>query len=201
MSKRSFRSFAVVPAAGVSKRMGANKLLLPYQGASLIEHVLSEWAKSSVAATVVVLHPADGRLVAKCRAAGAHCVVPTCAPVEMKHSVQAALLWIDQHLTPRPDDAWLLAPADLPRLSHSVIDRIINSYDPGAPAIVVPRHGPRRGHPALFPFSFRAAVSDLGAHEGIDSLLDHLTVVEIMTDDPGILEDVDTPEDYQRLKR
>ncbi len=201
MSEQPFRSFAVVPAAGVSRRMGENKLLLPCQGTTLIEHVLSEWASSNVDATVVVLHPANRGLVARCRAGGAHCVLLPSASVEMKHSVQVALQWIDQHLTPLPDDAWLLAPADMPRLSHSVIDQMISSYDPAAPAIVVPRHGPRRGHPTLFPWSVRSAVDGLGPDEGINSLLDHSPVVEIITEDPGILEDVDTPEDYQRFKR
>ena len=61
------RSFAIVPAAGVSERMGAPKLLLLLDGRPVIEHVLASWTDSGVTRTIVVAKLADEELVAACR--------------------------------------------------------------------------------------------------------------------------------------
>ena len=53
------RSFAVIPAAGRSQRMGQPKLLLPWGRTTVIEHVLGVWRASRVTHTVIVVHPDD----------------------------------------------------------------------------------------------------------------------------------------------
>lgn len=198
MINRSFRCFGIVPAAGDSKRMGAPKLLLPYQAATLIEHVLAQWAGSRVEQTLVVVNPGNQALIETCKSTRAVCVIPDPAPAEMKHSVQAALRWIEKNLNPKPNDAWLLAPADLPHLSSRIIDLVISGYDPCRPTIVVPRHGQRRGHPAMFPWSLAGAVYDLLQDQGVNHLFDLHDVVDVQIDRSDILDDVDTPDDYQR---
>jgi len=197
----SFRCFGIVPAAGVSKRMGAPKLLLPYQAATLIEHVLAQWAGSQVEQTLVVLNPGNQALIETCKSTRAVHVIPDPAPAEMKHSVQAALKWIEKNLNPNPNDAWLLAPADLPHLSSRIIDLVISGYDPCRPSIVVPRRGQRRGHPALFPMSLAGAVDDLQQDQGVNHLFDLHDVADVQVDRWDILADVDTPDDYQRATK
>ncbi len=198
MNDGSFRSFGIVPAAGLSQRMGAHKLMLPYQGLTLIEHVLSQWAASRVHHTLVVLNSADDVMIDKCKATNVVCVIPEPAPREMKHSVQAGLTWIQQHMEPRANDAWMLAPADLPGLSSRIIDLVIDAYDPGDPKIVVPRHGDRRGHPAMFPWSLMHDVFELNEHQGVNRLLECHAVLDVPVGNSEILSDVDTPDDYQR---
>ena len=178
--------------------MGTNKLLLPYRGTTVIEHVLSQWTASRVDYTLVVLNHEDQRMIDIGHSKDVICVVPETVPIEMKHSVGAALAWIQQNKSPRPNDAWLLAPADLPGLSTAVIDSVIESYDPGAPTIIVPRHRRRRGHPAMFPWSYSVEVDNLAGHQGVNSLLERHDVYEVPTDDSEMLHDMDTPDDYQR---
>ncbi|HMP05911.1 MAG TPA: NTP transferase domain-containing protein, partial [Lacipirellulaceae bacterium] len=61
------RSFAIVPAAGRSVRMGAPKLLLPVAGRPLIDHVLAAWSASRSTRIVVVVRGDDHALATRCR--------------------------------------------------------------------------------------------------------------------------------------
>src|SRR5438105_1210963 len=109
--------FAIVPAAGESVRMGRPKLLLPWQGKTLLEHVLEAWKASRVRATFVVVRPDDEPLIKVAEAAGAIVLRPPLPPPDMRASVCFGVGEIRQMFSPQDSDAWLVAPADLPRLS------------------------------------------------------------------------------------
>ena len=194
------RSFAIVPAAGRSRRMGSPKLLLPWQGSTIIEHVLATWKATPVSRVVVVVHPDDHELACTCRGARVDVVVPAEPPPDMKASVGHGLEFLRREEIPTAADAWLLAPADMPLLTIGHIGQVLAAHDPAAPCIVVPRHAGRRGHPVLFPWSSSAEVQRLGSEEGLNRLLEQFDVREIAMADPGILADIDTPDDYRALR-
>ena len=137
-----FQSYAIIPAAGSSTRMGCDKLLLPWGPSTLIEQVLSAWFASRVGRVIVVVRPDDTRLRDCCHAAGAEVVIPEVPPSEMKVSVQLGLRYVQQRYSPQPTDVWLLAPADMPRLSPRVINRLLE--DRGCPRGMHPRADLRR---------------------------------------------------------
>ena len=193
-----YRSYAIIPAAGRSLRMGARKLLMPWGASTVIEHVLGAWRASSVTRVVVVC-PGDD-LRAACAQCGADVAVPDAAPAEMKASVRFALDFVQRKYGPEVSDVWLLAPADMPRLSSRVIEQLLQRHDPGDPRIVVPTRGERRGHPVLFPWPLASDVNRLAENEGVNALLARFTVRTMECDEPGILDDVDTPDDYRRLR-
>ena len=194
------RCFAIVPAAGRSQRMGSPKLLLPWQGSTIIEHVLTTWKATPVSRVVVIVHPDDHELACTCRQARVDVVVPAAPPPDMKASVLHGLEFLEREEQPTAADAWLLAPADMPLLTIDHIGQVLAAHDPAAPCIVVPRHAGRRGHPVLFPWPFVSEVQRLTADEGLNRLLERLEVREIATADPGILADIDTPDDYRALR-
>jgi molybdenum cofactor cytidylyltransferase len=200
------QAFAVIPAAGRSLRMGQPKLLLPWGPSTVIEHVLSVWRASAVAQTVIVIHPDDHRLAALSRDCGALVVQPEIAPDEMKGSVRLGLEFVEQTLSPQPDDAWLLAPADMPGISPATIDRLIAAYQAGShgaagsPRIWAPRSGGRRGHPVLFAWSLANEVGMLSDDEGIKALLHRHPVAYLDDGVEAAIEDLDTPQDYARLR-
>jgi molybdenum cofactor cytidylyltransferase len=195
------RLFAVVPAAGQSRRMGRPKLLLPLGTSTVIAKMLSALARPEIAATIVVVRPDDEPLRAAVAESGATPLQPTVPPPEMRQSVEHALRHIEARFHPRADEGWLLAPADHPLLDPEVITRMIAEWSRSAGKILVPVYRGRRGHPALFPFSLAAEVFKLPADRGLNSLLKvHATeIVQIDTDSPAVVVDLDTPEDYARL--
>jgi molybdenum cofactor cytidylyltransferase len=193
-----FRAIAVIPAAGTSTRMGEPKLLLPWRGRPMMEHVLAEWLRSSIHRIVVVVRPGDEALAACCRKFDVDVIIPSEPPPDMKASVQTALKHIAHTDLPKPNDAWLLSPADMPGISAEVVERVIGAHDPSSPAIVAPVYQDRRGHPVLFPWSLAAAVDELTADEGVSALLKAHQVIEVPIEARGILEDIDNREEYGR---
>jgi len=200
------QTFAIIPAAGRSLRMGRPKLLLPWGQTTVLGHVLETWAASRVDRVVLVVHPEDSPIVAIGAAAGAHVVQPSSAPSEMKDSVQLALDYISE-FAPHSTDAWLLAPADMPTLTVGTIDALVGAYEASLaadsavePRIWAPRSGGRRGHPVLFPWSLSAELAELGPDQGINALVVRHEVAYVEAAADAILEDLDTPEDYERLR-
>lgn len=194
------QTFAVIPAAGQSRRMGRPKLMLPWEGKAVIEHVLTAWQQAAVDDVVVVAHPEAVDVQQMCEKFGATVVVPPTAPAEMKDSVQIGLQYVARQHAPAGDSLWLLAPADMPRLSADVIKRVIAAAGEHPGAIVIPTHQGQSGHPAAFPWPMAREVEHLSADEGINALLTRHRVVRLDCEDPTITEDLDTPQDYQRLR-
>jgi molybdenum cofactor cytidylyltransferase len=195
-----FRSFAIVPAAGRSTRMGTDKRLLPWGGGTVVSQLLAVWRRSAVTRTVVVVGPNDRALAADLDVAAADVVVAPRQPVDMKASVLLGLDHVRDRYGPGAEDVWLVAPADMPGLLARVIDDLLAAHRPTTPRILVPMYGDRRGHPALFPWPLAAAVASLGDDEGIRGLFARHEVDALPFSAAAMPGDVDTPIDYSRQR-
>jgi molybdenum cofactor cytidylyltransferase len=80
---------------------------------------------------------------------------------------------------------------------------MLTAFRAGGAGILVPVHQGRRGHPVVLAARHRDEL--LRAHDGIGLrglLRAHpADVVEWVTDDAAVLEDLDTPADYARARR
>ena len=179
--------------------MGRPKLLLPWGEKTLIGTVLAAWRHSGVSHLVMTARDDDAELAAVGRKAGAEIVIVSPAPADMKASVLAGLAYVEDKYQPRPDDVWLLAPADMPFISRQTIADLLAAWSQRAPAeIVAPIHQGRRGHPVAFSWSLVAAAQRLGEQEGLNQLLARFPVKDLpVAGDAGFV-DLDTPEDYRR---
>ncbi len=180
--------------------MGQPKLLLPFASATVIEHVIRAWQASAVSGVVIVVRSDDHDLRAVCEATSANLVIAETPPAEMKDSVQLGLQFVEQNCSPADEDVWLLAPADMPELSPAIVDALLDAHEVRAPAILAPMFGGKRGHPVLFPWAMALKVEELGADEGVNALLARHDFRRIACADPSILHDLDSPDDYQRLR-
>jgi molybdenum cofactor cytidylyltransferase len=192
---------AIVPAAGLSTRMGRPKLALPLGDRTILEHVVTA-LQASAYQTVVVIGPHVPELVPLAKAAGAQvCLLAEQTP-DMRTTVERGLQWIEEHFRPRPTDAWLLAPADHPTLDPSVVRELCDSFrtDPSR-SILIPVHSGRRGHPALVSWRHVEGIRALPKDRGINAYWrEHVSEVrEVPVSSAGVLCDLDTPEDYARL--
>ena len=195
------RTFAIIPAAGASRRMGTDKLLLPWQGQTVIDTVIDAWTHAGVDAIVVVAHPENQELISQLRQRQIHLVVPPQPPRQMRESVELGLRLLESTHQPTDADIWLLAPADIPELSASVINQVVEVAKQAREEIVVPVHDAHRGHPAAFRWSLAQEVFALGKEEGVNALFSSHATREIELGSAAIPADIDTPEDYQRLGR
>lgn len=88
-------------------------------------------------------------------------------------------------------DGWLIWPGDMPYVRPETARHVIGAFDPNRP--VVPTFRGRRGHPVLFPSLFARQLGRLGKDRGARDLL--ADAIEVETDDPAILTDIDRPGD------
>lgn len=196
------RLFAVIPAAGLSRRMGQPKLLLPWQGSTVVEHLLAALAHPRVVARCVVCRQSDGELAGVVERAGGVVIQPAVDPPEMKDSVLAALDEIERQWRPTPEEGWVLSPADQPLLPPGILNPLVTAWDAGSAEVLIPRHAGRKGHPVVFRWGLLPEIRNLRPDEGLNAIVRHpsRSVEFVDLDAPGILVDLDTPEDYARWR-
>ena len=193
---------AIVPAAGHSTRMGRPKLILPLGGGTLIARVVSA-LRAGGAAVVVVVAPRPETAGADALArqaidAGAVVVAPEVQPPDMRASFECGLAFLDGREAVVA--TVLLAPGDSPGITAALVKRVLEQALVNPSRIVVPTHAGQRGHPIALPWARAREVRDLPAGVGINALVAARPelVVELVADDPGVVADLDTPEDYAR---
>jgi len=193
---------AIVPAAGASRRMGRPKPLLAWGETSVIGSVVSALRAGGCGAIALVVAPGDGALARWAEAAGLALIENPEPERGMLSSVVAGLerLGGAGALADRGTPL-LVTPADLPALSATTVRSVVDALRGGAP-LAVPVHRGRRGHPLGIAPWLLVELSALDPAVGLRQLLDRHAdrVREVPVDDPGAVEDVDTPEDYERLR-
>jgi molybdenum cofactor cytidylyltransferase len=100
-------------------------------------------------------------------------------------------------------DGWIVALGDMPRIRAATIDGVARALEDGAMiALPMDAHG-RRGHPVGFASSLRDELLALSGDVGARSLLvRHADAIRtLVSDDPGIFVDIDTPRDLERLQK
>jgi molybdenum cofactor cytidylyltransferase len=195
------RVFALIPAAGHSRRMQSPKLLLPVHDRPVIDHLLDALVPA-VDRVFLLVRENDVPIKEALRAWPDVTVIEAAVdPPEMRASVQLLIDEINRQCSPAPQDAWLLTPADHPVVSPAVLSGLIEEYRLDHHAIHIPSYEGQGGHPALFPWSLASLVRQLPEGEGLNSLkrLPGVRTRFYPTSEPSVLWDLDTPEDYQRL--
>lgn len=197
------RLFAIVPAAGLSRRMGQPKLLLPLGGETVVARLLSVLDRPEIEERLVVIRPDDEPLAAVLARLPAVVLRPQVAPPDMRTSVELALADIRQRHNPDAHDGWLLVPADHPVLEPAVLERMVAEWNGCDASVLVPRCGARRGHPTFFRWRLAGEVPHIPVGQGLNWLVkQHAAEVrEVEFDDSSVITDLDTPEDYERLRR
>jgi molybdenum cofactor cytidylyltransferase len=198
------RVFGLIPAAGQSRRMGRPKLALPLGPHTVLERVVAAVRAGGVAEVVVVLGRQTAFLRMLAEQAGAQTFVLPAETPDMRATVQAGLAWIEEKHFPRPDDAWLLLPADHPTLQSELVRQLIAAAQAHNEAsILVPAHRGQRGHPTLLRWRHVAALRAFSPGQGLNAYIRAHTAETIELDWPTaeVLRDLDTPQDYERLQK
>lgn len=187
---------AIVVAAGLSRRMGRPKPLLPWGRRTVIECIVATLAASPVD-DILVITGHEHEAVARRLAGGPARAVfnPAYAAGEMLSSLQAGL-----RAAPAQASAALLALGDQPFLEAALVEQLVAAYAGGRAQIVAPSYQRRRGHPLLIGRAYWDAILALADGQTLRGLLrqagDSIAYVE--TSNPAVLHDMDTPDEYRR---
>lgn len=185
------RIAAVVLAAGRSTRMGGDKLRLPWRGRTILEWVLD--AACALPHVILVGGP-PGLDALSAQVARVSCSLQDRLPGQAD-SLQAGI----RALPPGVDGAMVLL-GDMPLITRELVEKLASAFRPGR--FLAPRCNGRRGNPVIIPSDWFARVLELEGDTGARPLLARpdAPVDFLDVDDPAILADVDTPDDYARLK-
>ena len=197
-------TFAVIPAAGKSVRMGRPKLALPLGERTVLGHVVAALRAADVEHVLVVVGPHVSELAPLAERAGAHVLQLADETPEMRATVEAGLRWLEERYHPRPDDRWLLVPADHPALDAVVVRQlcVARATHPNCSVVVQTFEG-RRGHPTLISWKHVEGIRAHPAGQGLNRYLrlHQGETLELPVTSADVLCDLDTPEDYERLRR
>ncbi len=181
--------------------MGSPKALLDFLGLPFAVRILQALEALEVKTRVIVLGPDAPRIQPVL--ADHDCMIvenpePETGPIA---SLRGAL----NALQPVQPSAVLVWPVDLPHVRVTTVERVLETHRRTNGLVVVPTFGERRGHPVIW----RAALfgelmeSKAATREGARAVLhDHKKdVLTVPVDDPAVVDQVNTPEDYERLVR
>lgn len=187
---------AVVLAAGKASRFGGGKLLADYQGAPLLHGALAA-ARIAAADRVTVVTGADAEAVGTC----AQAFDPAIRLVHAADYASGMAASLRAGIASLQDEtqAAFVFLGDMPRVPHSVLERLAQAVSDGAPA-AAPIFAGRRGNPVVLGRSLFADVARLGGDVGARPILQALgpRLALIDAPDDGILFDVDEPGDLSR---
>ncbi|TFG40963.1 MAG: nucleotidyltransferase family protein [Bacteroidia bacterium] len=185
--------WAIILAAGESKRMKVPKMLLPFHGKTMIEKVIENVTRSEVFNILVVLGSYRDEIIGSI----SHLHVNHCYNENYKKGMLSSVQCGFKNL-PADFNAVLVFPGDQPFIEYDVINLIIRSYRETGKGIIIPVFRNKRGHPLLISRKYRDVIDTLDENEGLRLLPDlhKADVLEVKTNSRGILKDFDTKEDY-----
>jgi len=191
--------WAVILAAGESRRMGRQKLLLPFGETTVVGAVVGTACASRVDQVLAVLGADRDAVRQEIEPLGIDFAINEDFKMGMVSSVQAGF-----RALPADAEAAVVMLGDQPFLPASVVDAVVEAYRRSGKGIVVPAFQGRRGHPVLVDLKFRDEVLALDPADGLRRLMraHPKDVFEAEVEDANILRDMDVPEDYaNELKR
>lgn len=186
---------AILLAAGSASRFGSDKLLACLPDRTPIALAAARTLIAAVPQAVVVVRAGAGKLEALLRTTGLG--VTVCPNAD--EGMGASLAW--GVAVTKDWDGWIVTLADMPFIRPATISAVAAAITKGSAAIAAPSYRGERGHPVGFSAAYRDALlalqGDRGASDVVAAAGDRLHL--IACDDPGVLADIDVPDDLAGL--
>jgi len=186
---------AVIMAAGLSRRFGVNKLLLPLGGKPVITRVLDNFPFVLFTRTVIVFSHPEVRDIAS-----VYPLLPVYNATPERGQSGSIRLGLEAC---EDADGTLFLVADQPLLKQVTIVTLAEAFRDNPEAIVIPQANGSSRNPVFFPRAclpqLKSLDGDTGGRVVIRQNPERLITVQF--DDPEEFTDIDTPETYARLSR
>ena len=188
---------AVILAAGMSSRMGETKQLLRLGEHTLLDQVLANVRASGVDEIVLVLGHAAEKIMDSVTGENVKIAINRAYREGMGTSLRMGLSAL-----PSGIDAALIVLADQPFVRPATLKQLMDQYRKSNAQIVIPMYKGFRGNPVLLDHSVFPEVMALNGDIGCRALFgNHLEgIVKVSVEDLGILLDLDSKDDLEKLK-
>jgi molybdenum cofactor cytidylyltransferase len=187
---------AVVLAAGQSKRMGRPKMTLPWGETTVIGQVVTQIAQAGVTEIIVITGASHHEVEQALQGSPVRILFnPRYADGEMVSSLHIGLSALDESI-----EAALVVLGDQPQIVTTLVRDVLRTFHITEAPLVVPSYQMHRGHPWIIARSLWPAVLSLEAPQTLRDFLHTSSdkIQYVTVDTPSVLQDLDTPEDYDR---
>jgi molybdenum cofactor cytidylyltransferase len=185
---------AVVLAAGGSSRMGKPKQLLEIGGKTLVSIVIENILASIIDEVIIVTQP-DLPLISDNEYPEIKRVVNNAWQRGQSSSMKAGLSAVDPKT-----DAVMFFMADQPMVDEDIINRLITAFQESEKPIISPLYNGKKGAPVIFKRRLFDELNLIQGDRGGRDLLEVYPVEYVNIEMPMAAMDVDTPEEYEKLK-
>jgi len=167
------------------------KPLVPIGGRPMLVHVLSAVRGSRIEDIVVVLGASADRVRKSVSVDGARTIVNEAYAEGMSTSIRAGL-----RAAHPESEAFLIVLGDEPFVTSSTIDALLAEREGSRAKILIPTYRGQRGNPVLVDRELAAEMQSITGDQGCRAIFGHHVeqILEVPVDDPGILIDLDSPE-------
>jgi CTP:molybdopterin cytidylyltransferase MocA len=189
----------ILLAAGESSRMqGAFKPLLKWGKRTVIGECVHQLRNSKLDDIFVVLGHREAEIRPGLAGTGVQFAINRDYRRGMLTSIKTGLAMLGPN-----SDAFMLALVDQPMIGTAVINTLIEAFEKGEKGIVVPTWEGRWGHPVIVSTAYIDAIMQIDddSPEGMRGFLqaNRGDLLEVPVETNTIVEDIDLPEDYERL--
>ena len=190
------RFSAVILAAGVSKRLGFNKLTLKINGESVIRKAVLPFISAGIGKVFIVTGIQSQEIREELTGYAVEFIENKDCALGMSTSVKASLPFITD------EEGVFFHLGDKPFLEKEMIYRMIDIYRENREKIIVPVFNGEKGHPVLMDVGlYSEEIKSLEGDKGLREIIEkHTEDVIFIKGNEGSLFDIDTIEDVERLK-
>jgi molybdenum cofactor cytidylyltransferase len=186
----------VVLAAGSGSRFGSDrhKLDQPLAGASVLSITLRNALASELPVVVVTSEAMAPKVQQEVAARDIVVMAASSQPSGMGDSIAAGVA------ARAHESGWVILPGDMPLVQPATLQQVAAALDDHHP-IAYAQHAGRRGHPVAFSAEMFSELVKLSGDEGARRLLARYPSHAVDVCDPGVLADIDTPDDLAAAQR
>ncbi len=188
---------AILLAAGTAERLGRFKPLVELGRSSPVQRVIDTFRSAGIADIIVVAGHRATELSEAVRPLGVRIAVNDDYRSGMFSSVRAGLKAL-----PPDVSAFFLLPVDIPLVRPATIHRLSDHFKAQDAQICYPTFRGERGHPPIISSELVEPILKWSGDGGLRAFLRRCEdrAVDVPVADAGILQDMDTPDDYECMK-
>ena len=182
---------ALILAAGEGKRMGGIKQLMEFNNSSFLAETIKKYS-AYTQEIIVTLGYHEAEIRNEIKELGFKYQQIVGYKEGMSASFREAYIF--------NADFFLVTPCDLPLIENNTIELLIRTYRNNPGNIIVPRFKGKKGHPVVFPSELQRSFSEIKGDIGARDIIKDKGCIYVDLDDPGIIADIDTLNEYMKIK-
>lgn len=184
---------AIVMASGFSRRMGENKLLMDFNGKTIIENTFEALKKYDFKEVIVVSQYEEVLKIAN--KYQFKFVLNDNAQIGQSESIKLGIR------NSGKCDGYMFFVGDQPLINNDDVKELINEFGENKEYIVIPRYDNKTGNPVIFPKCLKNNLLSLKNDEKGKKVINEYDKIKYVNVSKYTLLDVDTKLDYENLKK